>query len=65
MDFAVPTDHRIKLKESEKKDIYLNLARELKKNQTMEHEGDDDTNSNWGIWKNLQRIDKGTGRLRN
>ena len=30
-DFAVPADHRIKLKESEKKDKYLNLARELKK----------------------------------
>ena len=31
---AVPTDHRIKLKESEKKVKYLDLARELKK--TME-----------------------------
>ena len=31
VDFAVPADHRIKLKESEKKDKYLNLARELKK----------------------------------
>ena len=30
MDFAVPTDHRIKLKESEKRDKYLVLARELK-----------------------------------
>ena len=31
MDFAVPVDHRIKLKESEKKDECLDLARELKK----------------------------------
>ena len=31
VDFAVPADHRIKLKECEKKDKYLNLARELKK----------------------------------
>ena len=30
-DFAFPADHRIKLKESEKKDKYLDLARELKK----------------------------------
>ena len=30
VDFAVPADHRIKLKESEKKDKYFNLARELK-----------------------------------
>ena len=31
VDFAVPADHRIIQKESEKKDKYLNLARELKK----------------------------------
>ena len=31
VDFAVPADHRIKLKESEKRDKYLDLARELKK----------------------------------
>ena len=30
-DFAVPADHRIKLKECEKKYKYLDLARELKK----------------------------------
>ena len=29
--FAVPVDHRIKLKECEKKDKYLDLDRELKK----------------------------------
>ena len=31
MDFAVPDDHGIKLKEIEKKDNYLDLARDLKK----------------------------------
>ena len=31
VDFTVPTDHKIKLKESENKDKYINLARELKK----------------------------------
>ena len=31
VDFAVPADHRMKLKECEKKDKYLDLARELKK----------------------------------
>ena len=30
MDFAILADHRIKLKESEKKDKYLNFTRELK-----------------------------------
>ena len=31
VDFAVPADHRIKLKQCEKRDKYLDLARELKK----------------------------------
>ena len=31
VDFAVPADHRVKLKESKKKDKYLDLVRELKK----------------------------------
>ena len=56
LDFTVTADHRIKLKEREKKDKYLNLARELKKN--MEHAGENYTNRNWCIW-----ITKGTGRL--
>ena len=36
VDFAVPADHRIKLKECEKKDKYLDLARELKKLWNMQ-----------------------------
>ena len=31
MDFAVPVNHIVKLKESEKKNKYLDLTRELKK----------------------------------
>ena len=31
VDFAVPADHRVKLKEIEKKNKYMDLARELKK----------------------------------
>ena len=42
MDFAVPADYRVELKESEKKDKYLDLAWEVKK--TVEHESDGDTN---------------------
>ena len=48
VNFTVQVDHRIKLKESEKKDKYLDLARELKK--TMEHEGDDYSNCDWCFW---------------
>ena len=36
VDFAVPADPRIKLKESKKKDKYLDLARELKKLWNMQ-----------------------------
>ena len=45
MDFVVPADHRVKLKESEMKDKYRDLAWELKK--SVEHELDGDTNCNW------------------
>ena len=50
MDFNVSADHRVKLKESEKKkkDKYLDLARELEK--LMEHQSDGDTNINWLAW---------------
>ena len=44
VDFAVPADSRVKLKESEKRDEYQDLARELKK--TMEHKGEVDTSVN-------------------
>ena len=31
MDFTVPVDHRMKIKESKKIDIYINQSRKLKK----------------------------------
>ena len=34
VDFAVPADHRVKLKEGEKRYKYLDLAQELKNKQT-------------------------------
>ena len=63
MDFAVPLDHRVKLRESEKNDRYLDLARELKK--TMKCESNRDTNCNWRARYSLQRIGTGTGGLEN
>ena len=44
MNFAVAADYRVKIKDNENKDKYLDLARELKK--IMEHAIDGDTNSN-------------------
>ena len=63
VEFAVPADHRVKSKDSEKKDKYLDLARELKK--TVEHEYAGNTNCNWCSWYNHQRIDTGTVGLGN
>ena len=56
MDFAFPANHKVKLKESEKKDKHLNLARELKK--TLEHESGGGTNCKWRAQCCYQRVDK-------
>ena len=45
VNFAIPAGHRVKLRESKKRDKYLDLVKDLQK-QTVEHEGDDDTNCN-------------------
>ena len=63
VEFAVPADHRVKLKESEKRYKSRDLSRELKK--TMKHESDGDTQCNWRARYSHQRIVTGTGRLRN
>ena len=54
MNFAVPADHGVKIKENEKRDKYL--ARELKK--IMEHKGDGDTYYNWCVWNGSKRLVK-------
>ena len=47
VDFAVPADHRINMKESEKKNKYLDLAREIKK--AVEHESKNCANCDWCV----------------
>ena len=49
VDFAVPADHRIILKESEKKDKYLDLA---KIEKAVEHKSNDCANCDWCIRHN-------------
>ena len=69
MDFAVPADHRVKKKGDEKRDKYVDLGRELKKNnnkkKTKEYKGDGNTTCCWHTRNSPQRFDKGIGRLRN
>ena len=45
VDIAVPADHRVKLKENEMRDKYLDLAKDLKKKK-LEYEGDGDIRCN-------------------
>ena len=59
VDFAVPADHRVKLKENEKKDKYLDLTR----GKVVGHESDVYTNYNLFSWFSHQRINKGTRGL--
>ena len=51
-------DHRKKLKECEKKNMYLGLARDLKK-KTVEPEGDHYTNCDGCFWYSNYRLLKG------
>ena len=53
MDFVVPTEHRVKIKESKILSITWNLPESLK---VVVHEGEEDS---WGIWKG-PRFRKGT-----
>ena len=61
MEFAVVTDHKVRVKENEKRDKYLVVARELEK--TMGDEGDSETNCNWCTWNDSQRLAKGLQEL--
>ena len=56
MNFTFPTDHRVEIKESEKIDTYLDLARELKK--AVGYEGDDDTSCCGGACDGPQSLEK-------
>ena len=61
MDFVVPADHRVKLKENEKSVPTPFSTTE----KTKELESDGDTNCNWRTRYSHQRIGTGTGGLRN
>ena len=64
--FAVRAEQRIKLKERETKDKYVDLARELKKKQkTMEYESNGYTNCDWCFRYSHQMIFKENRRLGN
>ena len=49
VNFAIPADHKGKIKESEKIDKYLDLAEELK--VLVEYVDNCDTSCSWYTWK--------------
>ena len=63
MDFAIPANLRLKLKEYKKWDKHLDLARELKK--TKERESSGDTICDWRAQYRHQNIATGNWRLGN
>ena len=64
MDFAILVDHRVKINESEKRDNFMDLAREQKK-KPVEYKGDRDTNCNLCDWNGPQKLVKGVGTIGN
>ena len=58
VDFVVPVDHRMRIKESYK---YLDSARELK--ETVKHERDSDIQCRCNFWNGSQNPGKETGRI--
>ena len=63
VDFAVSANYRVKLKECEKRDKYMDLARKFLK--YGEHESYDYTNCDWCSWYSHQKIGTRTGGLGN
>ena len=64
VDISVPEDHsRVKIKESEKRDKYVDLAKELEK-KSMEYENDSDTNCKWCAWNGPKSLWKGIEQLK-
>ena len=60
MNFAVPADHGVKMKGSEKKGKY-----EKKPLKTVEYENGGGINRKWSVWHSHQRIGTGTGEFGN
>ena len=56
MDFALPVENRLKIKENEKIDGYLEFASELKK--AVKHEVNRDTDYNWSSWNSFWKTEK-------
>ena len=63
VDYSVLTDHRLKIKENEKRVKYLDLAGELRKQRNTRVYSD--ANCNWRTRNGSQSFEEGTGRVEN
>ena len=62
VDFAIPVDYRVKIKENKEIQVLRPCQRTKK---VMEHESDSGTNSNWCARNDPERLDKWAGRIGN
>ena len=62
VDFAIPMDHRGKIRENKERQILWPCQGNKK---AMEFEVDGDSNCNWYVWNNPQRLGKRAGGVRN
>ena len=61
LNFAVTDNHRVKIREKEKKRQIFSSCKGTKKD--MEHECEGDTNCNWCTWNDPQKCLKGLEEL--
>ena len=61
MDFSIPADNRVKIKESKKTKTGHILGSCLRAEKVVEHEGDSDTNHSRNPWNSLEELEKETG----
>ena len=56
VNFTIPADHKVKIKESKKINKYFGSNKRAEK--AGKHEGGSETNCNWCTWKDPQKFGK-------
>ena len=56
MDFAFPAGYRVKIRGTEKINIYVDFVRERKK--SFGHEDDEDKNCRWYVLNSWEKLDE-------
>ena len=62
VDFAIPYDSRVGIKENEKIEKYQDLARDRAEIKVVRYESESDTYSNWCLRKNTKSLGRKAGK---